>query len=1221
MGVLSLYVLLLLAQPAVTPSPSPSPSPDVTWARVRQDEIPDLNSRRLKAETKATAAEKYFAGKASFATSFPDLANGELGSMAWWDGQLALLDAKGRARERERQQPLPDVGTSARKAQWRQLLEQTIEAEERADAAYRRLIHAHQSLLERRPELSDDSLQLLLQPIDARVQQATERWKRADETNRRALGEAVARAVSDKQALLNLVERIRQVATTDRSAPLDVSDDLAALEGPGAQAAVDRLLLARPFLDPDARARVDERVLDWLQVATQRTREELRRQQALAPITDANVAEATRARASAELARLDARLGNPRRTDDLLANAQRALWGAQRELAEAQIARASAEPVPAPVDVGEEASEARRRAEEARSEAERAMAAADDNSSRRTAESLMAAANAQIEEARLWDEVKALESDLEAKRKDYQEQIAELDGATDPADAYRSSRALLNALQDEAVRAAAARRAARRSQSEHEDELETTRDEINALRDASATLEPPIQEYLDALSRWERALSQQERALDARVDLHTQHRTALVNMQRELRAKRIALEPQLSRDLVLEDRTRLPRDIWSELQFAAPHFWTEELNRIEGLTNLPKQLFTASGAWEVGKDLLGILFGVLVWWWCRSRAPMFVRYIVDRWVNRRGRLFAREIRRVQEPATDFARSVINLTAVVAAMLVLRARLPEVSLVLLVAAQFIGYQAVNTLFRLLVTRRDRPRPALANMGTEGYQMAETSVRLAALWVIGRQFSRYVLLDLLHAEVLDSVAVAVFWFLLVVFAFWLLHAWEPWLQDAVRRGGGQNRIVQLLIGRPHRNPFLRWLYALTDLVVLVVRQVGALVQGRFDEDSLIGRLFTFIERYRMKETSGEQKKLPPLPRAFHDRLVAAECPEDCYVERPDADETFLKALHDYIDAGRRGVIAVVGDRGDGKRTWLDHVLKQVSFTSHRIVRARIGRRLSSEPEVVEWLSENLGFEKTDDANRLATLLKETEPALFIIEETQLAFLRAVGGFDGLRTLLHIVSQHDERHCWVLSMHRPAWWYLSRVEDALGADIFRAVIELQPMTDDQLRELVTLRTEHAGYQATFHPLVRRNPLASSQYSSDLRQATHAYFRLLADSAQGNPAVALRLWASSLYVQDGDEGTCDVHLTPEIRALTFPELDETELFNLAALRIQDRLNVDELIRVNNMQTGQVLVSLEVLVGHGLIDKEGDEVNINLLHLPGVTRTLRRRQLLHWRQ
>jgi hypothetical protein len=1046
----------------------------------------------------------------------------------------------------------------------------TLRAEAEAQAAERELLHRLQGLLSAHPRLSAAAVNPWRDTLEARRAEAAAAWKEDP-----GLALAVAEADAELAELDAVVRGAIDHATRGTALPVVVVEDLADLRR--AELLAD--------LEPGA--------LDAVQAWT-------------AEVQTPETLEA----AEALLASLQAWqvTGHPALESWLSAETVRI--GALVESLGAQAEESL-------VDTTLE------EAEQRRVEAEQALAAARDDEERRELELAAEVASVQEQAATYVGEVDTRGDTLEAE---LELLTVEVNALVDEARAVLNTPRDLKGARDE--RAGKTYRKLRQKVDSLRELVATAQTEQSTVEGDGETRRAGALETLDRLESQfatspeaerdlQNALNAVELTSNNALEQEKAHRAGLLLLLKEVKTARRGLRPEVPAEVLREDD--VIGDAVHELSMAADTLWSLGRDRIDAALNLPDKLTDLGAIQTFLSGAFWVIVGLLAWRFARPRAVMPVRFLIQRAAEQRPKAFRRELTALEAPAEPVVVALVDGLAVILLVGPALQIVPEVGLLLLVWLQVAAYRLVVGLWDLLIARGGS-RLALLVVPVDAWELGRRTVRWLMTWAIVRQFMGRALLEILVADALHQLLHAAFNVVLLVISVRLLHEWEPILRRRIAREGTDNAVRAYLASEPAHPRVTRWYRALLDFVLLGVSWSWRFVQGQAREGSPLARLLNVFYRYSLSSSDAEQEQkslLDPLPEEL-EATYSAPAKRDDFVRRTDMDERFWGAVRRWEKEHRHGTVAFVSDRGAGRTTWLDRACRELASEGKMVARVGLDHRCLDEEALCQAVGAGLGDPSIDSVDGLEALLDSRPPGFILLEDAHRAFLRKVGGLDGIRALLEVLGRTSDRHFWVVTFHLPAWHYLSRLGALLKVHIFQHVLEMPAMPEGELRELLGGRTEKAGYAVDYSQLVRRGALSGDQ-ADELERATIAFYRVLGEASYGNPRTAVELWKECVRA-DTEGRRVEVHMGHALNESRLTGLAEADLFVLAALRMQDGLTETELIEVNNMRPGQVRASLQVLRGRGLLDIEGDCFQIPARQQATVTRTLQHRNFLDWR-
>ncbi len=1217
LGTVGLGVALLWAAGAVArPWPAPVDPQAVAEGSVEVDisrrVLPELEAIRAEAEGHLALLDDIRGGEGHLRDALPDVI--DLADPVALRARLAALDEAGiaRAAVRDRWEDLAlssrlqrrlaatRAAALARSAAAddaeRTVLFELLSVADRLDGLTPQARHAAEAaLVARRAEQDADTPEGLTEI--ARIDAARVRW-------RRLLDDAMV--------------------ASWRGAPLDVQPELDALAIVGRTLGLDavaRLDAVRPVLDLETRAQADAAIAAW------RTRIPPPAVAEAGPVPEDDVARAA-ARQAAEQSLREAtqRVEAPPLPDDA-SEARRDAYLAEAQ-AEATVWRARVERL----------AEAARHADAARAERE---------ASRRAAELAAQVAQegdgpiADLERASVawtaaaWDAVRTWQVGIDAHAADRLALVetleADAQAALDAAEAagwlgntaqvdsvYVRARARMVALRegigDDPPRAVDALASV---PARPDGDRKALLDEAGA---AARQIEDPS-EQAEALASVALARSafeaEEEPGLAAR-EVAEEELAARVEALRRVKAVRHRLRSHVGYDARQADLGAWVTDVRGELRMMPWTLRAYGADRVGDLGRLRTVLFDARLLLSALFDLLWAVFALVLWWIARGR----VAWAADRLASlhdvdtNRGRRAHDERVEAYTPVVHHAIDAIVAWSVAWAA---AGVLDELALLIRGMALWSAWRAIAAGLLLLTAQADARREAPFVVTEEGDRLLRRGMRQVGIWLVVRYLAPWVFAELLYADVLAMMltrAIDLVGFGLVVA---VLAGWAPRLRRRVEPMRNNPRWVTFwTVERGALDPLIAPVRAVVLLAYLAGAASWDILQRRAAQQDAARSLLTLVDRIRQRtDDVSEPPHGDPVGPEVRARLCGHPREDGAVFPR----EVALGKLGDLVSGwqaeARRGLIVLTGDKGDGKRVFLDLATRRLTEQKLVVVRLDLDRRITEVQDLVGWLAGALSIDPVPpDIATLRKAIQQLPPRVIVVRHTERAFVRRVRGFDALRALFDTSAATGERHLWILSVHRPAWSYLTRLGPLVNTGVIRGVVDLPPLRPDQLRELVMRRTQAAGLTVSFRRLEDTGPFGAPP-EIEHRRAIETYFRLLTDASGGCPQIALHLWAASL--RKVEDGPLEVVVPPEFSAVFPQDLRPEELFVLAAVRLQERLGLDELEAQAVAEDDDVEAIVRALEQRGLVVVDRDRVSLATRQVVAITRALRRRHFLQW--
>ncbi len=1226
----SLGLSILIASVSPVAHAQDAPTAAVARATLDQQTVPALDGRRTAALARVDAAERFFAGDGMWEEAFPGLTGVALLDPAALRVAQWALQERAAARAAERVGAAP-AGLSERDAaRWRGKLAAACDAEDAADTLQQRFLAAMAAGVALAPELAAGSVDAELAELAAVRGEVGEVGAPPS-----ALAVAAEAAATDLRALQRAAIRsfsipgdaalAEAVARDFQRMPVGWPEEQAARLA--AEAVVDRLARARPLLDGElAQATDAARGALWAsRVATA-------------------IAEATAALASAPPApkgsveELEARAAA---AEGAVEEAGAAVSAAPEESSERTLAELRLKLAERERDaVGEALTKARNLAaagmssdgehsavEAARQQAEQAAADAQRADAGRVVNEL------RTQTARMREEIANLLAEEEARRGGALSDIASAQARYEelatgrvaalglpPLDPQRQPRLdglysglaeLVRQLQDvERARAVAL--------------LKVRSANSARLSDLDRSAPSSSVSAGDALSDWERARSDLREALATKEQHALSELDATVHLLRGVKQARRVARGDASSEAISEARRHFLPELVDDVREipitvgAAVRQALDFAGRIPVLvTDLTAIVSFLTGSFE-------LIALVVVWLWIRKRLrPLVGRMLDDVWAAeadpdgegwahtvlgwmRRG-LEPGDPRRLAAPLGAFLDGLADIVAAQVLVWFVGDRVPVLGLLAWVWFARVAWRTWPSLVDVALATHEEARPSLRTVESGIRERTRWTIKAVLAWSLTTRILEYLCLQVLAANRLADVvalgATLAAW-VLVVGALW---AWAPSIQAAVAAEDGP-------IGRWVSTPRSRWLRPIQAaagfgvLFVRVVSNVGGQIASSRAGLSWIGAA---VARRQLREAAAVERE--PLPAPVLAKLDAARA----RLKPREHAEKRLVELHDQWKATRRrGLVAVVGERGAGTEHAADGlaalegvVLKtmalEAALRDSRSARAWLGR------ETGAWTDA-----RSPSTPELIAALQALPPTVFVVQDLHRAVLRAVGGFDAVRTLIEVFQATSEEHFWLCTLHKTMWAYLSGASGAVGLSAFREVIDLRALSANDLEGWIPEVVAAAGYSLTYEGL-RAGRRGDDERAAERERA--AFWRLLAEASHGNPGVARQYFASALALGEGTS-TVDVGLfhAPSVKDLE--GLKDDDMFVLAGLIVHDGLSLDELVTVLNANTGSTRATCRRLESLGVLD--GDEAGawfrITTRWLPAVDRLLRQMSFLY---
>ncbi len=378
------------------------------------------------------------------------------------------------------------------------------------------------------------------------------------------------------------------------------------------------------------------------------------------------------------------------------------------------------------------------------------------------------------------------------------------------------------------------------------------------------------------------------------------------------------------------------------------------------------------------------------------------------------------------------------------------------------------------------------------------------------------------------------------------------------------------------------------------------------GRFD---ITRRVLAYLFRREIskKSDAASTETFGPLDRASVEKLGPETASSQLVPSVADSQvDEIIKRIH--LPGG--GVFAVVGERGAGKTTVLERIVKEAPDVAR--VQCPFGGMEAFAPALLK------SVEAGKDASLesvAAELDKEDRDVGILIDDAHRLIQPMMGGVRAFDRVLAIARSHSANVSWVFAFDEVIWRFFERMRGSRPA--FDDVIRLKPWGEDAIVRLLTERSKEAGVSPSFSHLQGQLGADADEIDEeDAAERTAAsYYRLLWDHSAGNPGVALHAWRSSLGIDE--EGAVAV------RAFSAPRIDELEglpdnaVFVLRGVVQLERAEPEDLARATGIVIHEVEDALRFGLVRGYFRRSADGYRVTWRWFRTVTRFLQRRHLL----
>jgi hypothetical protein len=285
-------------------------------------------------------------------------------------------------------------------------------------------------------------------------------------------------------------------------------------------------------------------------------------------------------------------------------------------------------------------------------------------------------------------------------------------------------------------------------------------------------------------------------------------------------------------------------------------------------------------------------------------------------------------------------------------------------------------------------------------------------------------------------------------------------------------------------------------------------------------------------------------------IYERLFRLQPVEDPrFLVGRDTEMAALADARSQWENGRAVGVIIAGERGSGKTSLLNCALVRV-FADAPIVQGRFRERLEDPQKVEAFLRGMLALPDGEDLRLALTQQRR----IIILEETERAFLRHVNGFEGLRSLLSLISGTSRGTLWILSLNRVSFRFLTA---AAGLDrYFSHQINAMAVEPQDLTNAILMRHNLSGLRLHFAaPAGRSWPIEQARQLLGLQEdRQREFFDTLYRQSEGVFRSAFELWRRYIDRVEGGILYMRSPVPPSYGSLA-SHLTREDLFTLQAI------------------------------------------------------------------
>jgi hypothetical protein len=313
------------------------------------------------------------------------------------------------------------------------------------------------------------------------------------------------------------------------------------------------------------------------------------------------------------------------------------------------------------------------------------------------------------------------------------------------------------------------------------------------------------------------------------------------------------------------------------------------------------------------------------------------------------------------------------------------------------------------------------------------------------------------------------------------------------------------------------------------------------------------------------------------------------------------TILQGAYKSWQKGKYAPTVIIGEKWSGHTSLINYFIEEYIGKDEVISLGKTVNMVLVSDFMAMW-QETLGSKAITTPEHVIAALKEKyKGKVIILENLQNYYLRTFHGFEILTTLIQIITKTSKDIFWICSANIYAWDYLNKSMELSG--YFGYVIQMQPFTDEELRELILKKNNISGYKIIY--TASENSKSSKKFSKMNYEEQQLYlrdqfFNDLNAFAKGNISLALSFWLLSTSNITEESIEITNFQPPDFSFIT--GLNADKVFIIYLLIMHDGLGFDHLNQVYKKPEDKLQLLVVMMLDDGIIIEKNDRYEVNPL-------------------
>lgn len=302
----------------------------------------------------------------------------------------------------------------------------------------------------------------------------------------------------------------------------------------------------------------------------------------------------------------------------------------------------------------------------------------------------------------------------------------------------------------------------------------------------------------------------------------------------------------------------------------------------------------------------------------------------------------------------------------------------------------------------------------------------------------------------------------------------------------------------------------------------------------------------------------------------------------------------------NSARKGAILITGEPGSGKTELSKYVARQFKHHNIFLIKPLIG----GSPFIDDF--NDALSEATGKLGKTESILQSLDSdSVLIIDNLELWWLRTNTGYEVLEYIISCISKFGSKSRFIVSCNSYSLNFINRIIPLNNS--FIAVIDCEPYTSHELKELIMLRHNSTGLVLNY----------KGSYGDNISQWQKArLFNACFDFSEGNPGIALNTWLSNIIKVENNTLTVRSPEIPDYEPLC--NLDSKILVYLVQFILHKQLTIRNAEKIFNENETDILKMFDSLQTALLITKDSKDIyTVNQYVQPFLIKALVAKKLI----